>query len=132
MTKKIVYIVLLTVLLSGCMSLHLRDNVNYPEQTFERAEKKIEDLHAKDPQRRGKIHKLNLLVYDGENRELVKLSIRKWLAQLILKIAVKDDMEDNVTNAILKDIKNLKKIGPGLLVEVKEEKENSHILMWID
>ena len=132
MTKKIVYIVLLTVLLSSCMSLHLRKNINYPEQTFERTAKKIEAIHAKDPQRKGKIHKLNLLVYDGEDRELVKLSIRKWLAKLILKKAIREDMENKVANTILKDIKNLKQIGPGLLIEIKEEKENVHLLMWID
>lgn len=132
MTKKIVYIFLLTVLLSGCMSLRVRHNTSYPGQTFERTAKKIEAIHANDPQRKGKIHRLNLLVYDGQDRELVKLSIRKWLAKLILKEAIRDEVEDNTANAVLKDIKNLKQIGPGLLIEIKEEEENLHLLMWFD
>jgi len=132
MTKKIVYIVLLAVLLSGCMSIHVRDNVNYPELSFERAANKIAAIHAKDPQRTGKIHKLNMMVYDGEDRALVKLSIRKWLANLIFKKAIRLEGEDEVANAILKDIRNLKQIGPGLLIELKDGEENTHLLMWID
>ena len=132
MRKTIIYIVLLTVLLSGCMSIRVRDNVNYPELSFERAAQKIAAIHAKDPERKGKINKLNLMVYDGEDRALVKLSIRKWLANLIFKKAIRLEGEDKIANAILKDLRNLKQIGPGLLIELKEGDENTHLLMWID
>ena len=134
MTKKIVYIVLITVFLIGCLSLRVRDNIDYPEYTFDKIARKIEAIHAKDPQRKGKIHKLNLMIYDGEDRDYVKMSIRKWLANLIFKkaIPIHDSDDDDFANNILKDIRNLKQIGPGLLVEVKNKKENTHILMWID
>lgn len=134
MTKRIFYIVLITVLLSGCISLRVRDDIDYPEHTFERIAQKIEAIHAKDPQRKGKIHKLNLMIYDGEDREYVKMSIRKWLANLIFKkaIPIHECEDDDVANNILKDIRNLKQIGPGLLIELKDKRENTHLLMWID
>lgn len=136
--KKIFIILLLTVFLSGCMSIRVKDDIDYPVEVFEKAMKKIEKIQIKDPHRKGKVHRFNILVYDGGDREMVKLSVRKWLAQLVLNEALDDELEDignhpkRYGNIVLKEIKNLNRLGPGLLLEVEDKEEKTHVLMWLD
>jgi hypothetical protein len=111
------------------MSLRIREDVDYPARTFNRAKNKIERIHINDPYRKGKVHKINLLVYDGEDRELVKLSVRKWLANLILNKAFDEEEEGHI---YLKDLKDLNRIGPGLVIEVEDKIEKTHVLIWLD
>lgn len=136
--KKISVLLLLIVFLGGCMSIRVREDIDYPANVFDKTMKKIETIQIKDPHRKGKVHRFNLLVYDGGDRELVKLSVRKWLAQLILNEALQDELNDmssrpkHYGNIILKDIKNLKRLGPGLLLEVEDREEKTHVLIWLD
>ncbi len=141
MIKKIVLIVFMLIailFLTGCMNLLIETDVEYPAGLFKETKKKIEAIHAKDPHRKGSVSKLNLLVYDGDDRQLVRFSIKKGLAEMALKngdIADDDDIKtysQKYANLSLENIKNLDRLGPGLLVEIEVAEENTHVLIWLD
>jgi hypothetical protein len=116
----------------------IETDVDYPADLFKETKKKIEAIHAKDPHRKGSVSRLNLLVYDGDDRELVRFSIKKSLVEMALKngdITDDDDIKkysQKYANLSLENIKNLDRLGPGLLVEIEVVEENTHVLIWLD
>ena len=141
MIKKIVFLIFILIallLLTGCMNLLIETDVDYPDGLFKKTMKKIEALHAKDPHRKGNISKLNVLIYDGEDRQLVRFSIKKGLAEIALKnndITDDDDIKKyskKYAHLDLENIKDLDRLGPGLLMEIEVTEENTHVLIWLD
>ena len=134
----IVFMLIVLLFLAGCMNLLIETDVDYPDALFKKTMKKIEAIHAKDPHREGSVSKLNVLVYDGDDRQLVRFSVKKGLAEMALKNGdITDD--DNVkkyskkyANLSLENIKNLDRLGPGLLVEIEVVEDNTHVLIWLD
>ena len=124
--------------LTGCMNLLIETDVDYPAGLFKKTIKKIEAIHAKDPHRKGNVSKLNFLVYDGDDRQLVRFSIKKGLAEMALKngdITDDDDINEyskKYASLDLENIKDLDKLGPGLLMEIEVTEENTHVLIWLD
>ncbi len=141
MIKKIVLIVFMLIallFLTGCMNLLIESDVDYPDGLFKKTMKKIEAIHAKYPHRKGSVSKLNFLVYDGDDRQLVRFSIKKGLAEMALKNGDITDDENiekyskKYASLYLENIKDLDKLGPGLLMEIEVTEENTHVLIWLD
>jgi hypothetical protein len=134
----IVFMLIVLLFLAGCMNLLIETDVDYPTDLFKKTMKKIEAIHEKDPHRKGSVSKLNVLVYDGEDRQLVRFSVKKGLAEMALKngdITDDDDVKKyskKYANLSLENIKNLDRLGPGLLIEIEVVEENTHVLIWLD
>ncbi|MCP2520342.1 hypothetical protein NLC82_04155 [Candidatus Aminicenantes bacterium AC-335-A11] len=140
MTKKIfILIVILSLfILNGCFVLQIQENVKYPSRVIEKAKNEIQKIHEKYPERKHIAHKLNLLVYDGESRDLIRISAPMWLVELILKMGLKHakyEIENSTSSYFDIDwskFTNLSELGPGLLLEVEDLEENTSILIWLE
>lgn len=121
--------------LSGCMAVKIKHNVRNPGKYFDRAYSRIESIHRSDPMRRGKADKVHVLVYDISGRELIQVAAPFWLVDTCMDI---DGDEGRDRDLGLEEryefdrsiIRDLKKVGPGLLAEV-EDGEN-RVLVWIE
>lgn len=141
MIKKILLIVFMMIallFLNGCMNLRIQEDVDYPEDLFKETSAKIADIHAKDPHRKGSFSRIHILVYDGEDRELIQLSVKKGMAEKILENnGFSTGKEGNkytkkYADFDLDGLKVIDRLGPGLLIEVEDMKENSHIIIWLE
>jgi major membrane immunogen (membrane-anchored lipoprotein) len=135
----LVFILMLVLLFTGCL-IDIKSDVDYPAGLFKQTLKKIESLHAKDPGRKGTVSNLNILVYDGDDRQLIKLSFPITTASETLKGIdfENDESMKKYTRKIggikLKNMDFLDRMGPGLLLETEVEEENHkvHALIWLD
>jgi hypothetical protein len=141
MIKKMILIVFLLatlLFLTNCTNLLIETDVDYPAGRFKDAMKKIEALHAKDPLRKGPVNQLNFLVYAGEERKLVQFSVKKEVAKTVLNeggnIAAEEIKKytEKHKDVNLEKFKDLDRLGPGLLAEIKVADENTHVLIWLD
>lgn len=141
MIKKMILIVFLLaalLFLTNCTNLLIETDVDYPSGRFEDAMKKIQTLHAKDPLRKGPVNQLNLLVYAGDERKLVQFSIKKVVAKTALNEAgsiAADEIKkytEKCKDVNLEKFKDLDRLGPGLLAEIKVDDEKTHVLIWLD
>lgn len=138
MIKRILLIVFMLIalfLLSGCFDFDIKTDVDYPEALFKKTLEKIEAIHAKDPDRKGKASNINFLVYSGDDRELIQFSVNLGLA----KMCAKEELDTKKFSGKhihlnMKDINinALDKVGPGLLIEVEESEDNTHVVIWMD
>jgi len=135
----VVFIVMMVLVLTGCL-IDIDSDVDYPAGLFKQTLKKIEILHTKDPGRRGTVSNLNILVYDGSDRKLVKLSLPITAVSETLKGIdfENDDSMKKYSKKIggikVKNMDFLDRMGPGLLLETEVEEENHkvHALIWLD
>jgi hypothetical protein len=124
--------------LNGCLIFQLQENVKYPSRVFEKAKSRINEIHAKYPERKGIVHRVNMLIYDGESRDLIRISVPMWLVNLCLKVGLKYaeyDIEKSTSpyfDLNLKKLTDLSELGPGLLLEVEDLEENTHVLIWLE
>lgn len=141
MIKKMILIVFLLatlLFLTNCTNLLIETDVDYPSGRFKDAMKKIEALHANDPLRKGPVNQLNFLVYAGTERKLVQFSIKKEVAKAALNEAGNIASEEikkyteKCKDVNLEKFKDLDRLGPGLLAEIKVNDENTHVLIWLD
>jgi hypothetical protein len=121
---------------SGCFSLRIQENVNDPSPYFQRAYAQIEKIHQNDPERAGHPHRLYLLIYDGAERKLVKMGLPLWVVEAGLKpekdsadCRRRDFQLGHRYNIAWRSIIDVSQLGPGLLVEVVDEK--AKILIWL-
>lgn len=141
MIKKMILIVFLLaafLFLTNCTNLLIETDVDYPAGRFKDAMKKIQTLHAKDPLRKGLVNQLNFLVYDGSERKLVQFTVKKEIAKTALKEAgniaaeeIKKYTEKH-KDVNLEKFKDLDRLGPGLVAEIKVNDEKTHVLVWLD
>jgi hypothetical protein len=141
MIKKIILVVLICIvflILNGCMNVRIESDVDYPHHLFKKALKEIKTIQAEYPNRKGPVHRINLLVYTGDDRQLVTFSVGKAMAEWAMKQSDMDDEKDfkkyskKYGNIRWQQIKDLDRMGPGLLVEVEIPEENTHIIIWLD
>ncbi len=140
MRKKIFIMIFILsfLVLNGCFVLQIQGNVKYPSKVIEKARNKIHKIHAKYPERGGRAYKLNLLVYDGSSRDLVRISAPMWLVNLCLKMGLKHakyEIEDSTSSYFdidWNEFANLSELGPGLLLEVEDLEENTLVLIWLE
>lgn len=128
-------VLFLVISLSGCIGLRISDNVDDPSADFDRAYAQIDKIEKSHPNREGRPGRLCLLVYDGQERKLVRLTIPMWIVNACLDAGLKQaehdgdfDIDEKV-EVDWQSIKDLSQVGPGLLVEVVEE--NEKVLIWL-
>jgi hypothetical protein len=138
--KKVFLIVLLILLgltATACFDIHVRECATFPADRFDAAMERIGRVE-KSSHGRGQPHELRLLIYDGDDRELVELGIPFGMLK-DMKIDDDDEWNRHGGGCLKRHVKNpelrleeLKKRGPGLVMQVDDEEENSHILIWLE
>ncbi len=138
MNKKLLVIILILIFfsLNGCFVLQIQENVEYPSRVFKQAWKEIREIQTKYPERNGRAHRMNIIVYDGESRDLVRISVPMWLVNLGLKTGLKYaehgiEKPSHYVDVDWEKLGHLSELGPGLLVEVSDLEENTHVLIWL-
>jgi hypothetical protein len=120
--------VLAAAVTMGCF-VHV-DHVSDPRAAFSKARAEVEGLQG----RSGRPHELNVLAFDHDDRELVRVSVPLWLVHKIDKGEIDfDDHGHDDTARIVKRhvrLKDLEKAGIGILVEVEEE-DGDQVLVWL-
>jgi hypothetical protein len=132
--SQVVLAALVPLLLSACFNVKIISNVKNPDRYFDRAYDEIERLHRNYPDRDGDVHKINVLLYENSDRKLIKVSAPFWVLDTCMDIgkeAADDDFDFRENYEFdWEGLKDLSKIGPGLLVEIDDE--DTKILVWID
>ncbi|UCH94369.1 MAG: hypothetical protein JSV88_29435 [Candidatus Aminicenantes bacterium] len=141
MIKKIVllvFVLLVFVFFIGC-HLDIKSDVDYPADLFKQTLKKIETIHAKDPGRKGPVTNLNILVYEGEDRQLISFSVPTATAKEVIKgVDLGKEEIKKYTKKIgdfeLEKLGLLDRMGPGLILEAEVDEGNDmvHALIWLD
>ena len=141
MIKKFILLLLLLAFLftvMGCLSLRIENDVDYPAKLFKRAHKKIEKIHATRVRGNKHISGIHVLIYDGEERKLVSFSIPKGTVEFGLNHALKEDdydlkkHSDKYVDINWEKVKNLDFMRPGLIIEVEDVEQHTHVLIWAD
>ena len=133
---QVALLVLIPVFFWGCFTVRVIRNVKDPDRYFSAAHERINDIHQKRPNREGRANSIRVLVYEASERQIVKVSAPFWLVNTCMDIGVKaaDEEEgfefDERYDFDWRDIKDLEKLGPGLLVEIEDEE--SKVLIWLD
>ena len=123
---------LAAVLETGC--LVSIDHVDDPAAAFAAAKREAERFAGK----KGPAHHVNVLVWDRNDREMVKVSVPMWLARKFENAHAEwqeddsDDPESRVARRVKRHVslKDLEKAGLGVLVEVEED-EGDRVLIWL-
>jgi len=133
---QIALLILIPLLSAGCFTVRVIKNVKNPERYFDSAYKRIDYIHQKRPNREGRASSIRVLVYEASARQIVKVSAPFWLVNTCMDIGIKAADEeagfefDERYDFDWRDIKDLEKLGPGLLVEIEDEE--SKVLIWLD
>lgn len=120
-------------LTAGCLVEinHVAD----PGPAFEQARREA----ARFQGRPGPAHDVNVLVYDHDEGQLVRVSVPMWLARNAARTALRDkdeldsDLGDGRAERQLRRhvrLEDLEKAGLGVLVEVEEE-GGDLVLVWL-
>ena len=135
----LLFVMILLVFYSGCINLTIKVDVDYPGKLFTQTQKKIAKIHKADPRRKGEVSNLNVLVYAGDERKLISFSIPKTTIETttaadFLKEFDKKGLSDKVGQVDLEKLKDLDRIGPGLIIEVEVDEKDGfvHVLVWLD
>lgn len=132
-----ILLILLGLTSTACFDIDVSECRSFPAAKFSAALERIERVE-RDRHGRGRPHELRLLIYDGDDRELVELGIPFWMVK---RMAADDHLDwDQPGGDCLKRhakrselrLEELKKRGPGLLMQVDDEEEDSHILIWLE
>jgi hypothetical protein len=108
--------------------------VSDPEPAFRKARAEAEALAG----RRGPARSVQILVYDPEERELVRVSLPMWVARRLEKevdwddVDLDDDGGDQVKRALRGrlSLRDLERSALGTLIEVEEE-SGEQVLVWL-
>jgi len=132
---QIVAIAFLVFLLSSCFNVRIIENVKSPDRYFKKAYRQIEEIHLRYPDRERRPDTVHILIYEGKENKIIKVSTPLWLVEGCLDLGMlaaerecEIDFEDRY-DFDLSEIKDLSRIGSGLLVEVEDEKNK--ILIWL-
>lgn len=115
------------------------DHVSDPRPAFRRARAEAEKVQGQ----RGPAHRLNVLVYDPDEGQLVRVSLPLWLCKKIEKEVDWDegdrewsraerDNAEQVRRRVKRHVKleEIEKAGLGLLAEVEDD-DGSQVLIWL-
>lgn len=129
--------VILTGLLvfCGCLGVEIKQNINNPDRYFARALDRIERLRLDGIDRPSSPRKVCVLIYDGDERELIQVKTPLWLIEMFAS-GERDDQKcdwggyEDKWDFDWKDWKNIKDMGAGLLVRIEDE--DGQILVWLE
>ncbi|MGB8953122.1 MAG: hypothetical protein WCC06_10735 [Candidatus Aminicenantales bacterium] len=120
----------------ACLSVQIIDNVHDPDRYFQRAHNQIERIHQVDPYRKGRAHRLFIIVHEYPEDEIIRVSVPLWLVNACVSLGLKYGESDHEFRELeerysidWRAIKDFGQFGPGLLVEVNDEK--SKVLIWL-
>lgn len=127
------------LMLGGCFNLDIREDVDFPGDLFKETMTKINSIHARYPDRKGPVNNLNFLIYNGEDRQLIRFSVPKALMQTISHYA-KDELKNEkmmkkyggAAHSFDLEKLDMDALGPGLLIEIEVAEDNVHVLIWLD
>jgi hypothetical protein len=141
MAKKVLFWLIVVIMMLGstaCFRVHVESDVDFPAGRFSAAWDWITQLQRHNPDRVGGARKMHMLVYDGESRELVSGSFPMWL----VKLAGEKDEEHGprrskeVASRYVDfdrcSLRGISRLGPGLLVQVDDGDEDTHVLLWLE
>ncbi|UCC39148.1 MAG: hypothetical protein JSV96_15290 [Candidatus Aminicenantes bacterium] len=132
---QIVAIVFLVLFLSACFNVRIIENVKSPDRYFKKAYGQIEEIHRRYPDRERRPDTIQILIYEEKENKIVKVSTPIWLANGCLDLgmwAAEKEGEINFEGRYdfdWSDIRDLSRIGSGLLVEIEDEKNK--VLIWL-
>ena len=117
-------VLVMAIVVSGCFTVRIIKNVENPDPYFAKAYERIERIHERNPDREGRSRRIQVLI-----------SAPVWLVNSCMDIGITDsDVEDfdfdKRYDIDWRDIKELERFGPGLLVEIDDEQ--SQVLIWLD
>lgn len=136
-------LVMVGLLFTACPTIYVSHHTEFPADKFEAAFDRIAELQADNPKREGEAYELNILVYDGNGGELVQVSMPLAVLELGVNVAqetvvyVHEDEWEEEFGTDFNPLANmspedLRKMGPGLLVQVEDAEEDTHVLIWLE
>jgi len=134
---KIACLAVLPLFLSACFKVRVIDRARNPQAYFDKAYRQIDRLERVHPDRRGRAHELVLLIHEDSEDQIVQVSVPIWLINLGVKVGMKAAEHDRHSNKWedryefeWRAIKDLGRLGPGLLVSIDDERDK--ILIWLE
>ena len=134
MRRAAVVMAALAVLETGCLVQITK--VSDPRPMFEQARLEASRYAG----RSGKAHEVNLLVYEKDEGQLIRVSVPIWLVKKIeehadqgkIDVDMDDEEMEHVARVMRRRLKvaDLEKAGLGTLVEVNEE-DGEQVLVWL-
>jgi hypothetical protein len=125
--------VLAVVLAAGSQAACLVQvtRVNDPTAVFEQAYREASRYQG----RPGPAHELNLLVFDRDEKKLVRVSVPMWMVRTAERhvrwekeLAEDDEVARHVRRHVR--LEDIEKAGLGLLADVEED-EGAKVLVWL-
>jgi len=123
------------VLAGSCFDFSLQQDIDYPAELFAKRLRDISGLNPRHPAKH-----LSFLLYEGDERQLIRFSLPFSTIEMLAE-SEPDRISPSRWNVQsgkylgdlrLKDLDRLKQAGSGLLIEVQEREENSHLLIWME
>ena len=122
---------LMAILGTGCFVEV--NHVDDPHPAFARARAEATEAAAHP----GQAHQVNVLVYERDDQQLVRVSVPLWVARKIAKHEGGDlDLDDETGDRVRRHLEHrlrfedLEKAGRGMVVEVEED-DGSQVLVWL-
>lgn len=121
----------------GCLGFSTRQCHRYPAEMFARKRAEISRLQARSVGHPG-FHRVHGMVYSGEDHELITFNVPRW----VMRWAMKNEDKRRDRRAVeygrkymdleIEDLLASGRMRPGLLLEVQDESEDTHILLWLE
>ena len=128
-------LILIAMTFIACPQVRVSHVEGFPHEAFQAAEKQIASISQAHPNRKGEATEMHLLVFDGDGGDLVRISmpltVVEWGVDLAKNNVDSDDFDGQLNPLEHMSPKELRKLGPGLLVQVDDEEEGSHVLIWL-
>ena len=128
-------LILIALTFTACPELSVSHVDNFPHEAFRTARQQIASISGDNPMRQGEAREMHLLVYDGEDGDLVRiampLTVVEWGVDFAKEDVDADDFDGQLNPLEHMSPEDLRKLGPGLLVQVDDEEEDSHVLIWL-
>ena len=130
--------VLMPLFFSACFSVYVAQDVNNPRSHLRKAQREIDRIQQKHPKRNSRAHSIHILVYVEDSGNIVRVSAPLWFVNSCLGLGMgiarrHGDFDiaelENKYDFEWKALRDLGKIGPGLLVEVVSE--DDQVLVWL-
>lgn len=129
-------VIFIALLLSSCFDISIVRGVKDPHRYFKRAYSRIEEIHRHYPKREKRAHRLQLLIYENSEGNVVQMSLPLWFVRGCLDMGMKMaegrnhfDFDEKY-DFDWKAIRDLGRLGRGLLVEVEDE--DNKVLIWLE
>ena len=101
---QIVAVAFLVLFLSACFNVRIIEKVENPDRYFKKAYRQIEEIHRRYPDRGRRPDTIHILIYEGKENKIIKVSTPIWLVNGCLDMGMwaaeresEIDFEDTTT-----------------------------------